>query len=368
MSAASRSPEMRADERRFGQRLPRHSATLTITSSPTCMPKVSLMTCSRSMSRYRMQCVADSARRDASSDDGLALERVPGHEARARIVLSLDDDGHLLRQQLGDARLMRIEIMRARRIEQRQHAHHALGWVANRAGQNLVGRRHVARDLGDVIDDDGALLQLHPGHQMLLCALQRFGRHGISAASHRHGRCSCRGPRARRARSPCAPVRSSRSDRTHPHRRWRSGSTTSRASGTNRVRVLRDPVRAIRAWSAAPVRAAGIPGPAARAGERMAAGAPRCARADRRTCRLTTPSELHVLAAHRERIHARGPHRRARRPGIRAGSVIALAIASLTRSSVVAEIPFIRRPDEFREAVVDHHPFKLGMSMRNNRP
>jgi len=49
--AASRSPEIRADNAPLGKDLAMHSATLTITSSPTCMPKVSLITCSRSMSR-----------------------------------------------------------------------------------------------------------------------------------------------------------------------------------------------------------------------------------------------------------------------------------------------------------------------------
>ena len=42
---------------------------------------------------------------------GLPFERVAGHEAGARIVLRLDDDRRFLRQQFGDARLMRIEIM-----------------------------------------------------------------------------------------------------------------------------------------------------------------------------------------------------------------------------------------------------------------
>ena len=56
ISAARRSPEIRADRAAGGSPLARHSATLTITSSPTCMPKVSLITCSRSMSRYRMLC------------------------------------------------------------------------------------------------------------------------------------------------------------------------------------------------------------------------------------------------------------------------------------------------------------------------
>ena len=94
----------------------------------------------------------------------------------------------LLRQQLGDARLMQIEVLRARRIEERQHAHDALRGVAHRAGENLVGRGDVARHFGDVIDDDGALLQLHPGHQMLLRALQRFRRDiGLAAAGHGQG-------------------------------------------------------------------------------------------------------------------------------------------------------------------------------------
>jgi hypothetical protein len=116
---------------------------------------------------------------------GLALERMTGHETGADVVLRLDDDGDFLRQKLGDARLMRIEIAGARRIEERHHAHHALGRMAHRTGQYLVGSGHVARDFGDVIDHDGALLQLHPSHQMLLRALQRLGRHGVAAAGHR---------------------------------------------------------------------------------------------------------------------------------------------------------------------------------------
>ena len=57
MSAAKRSPEMRAESAAAGSAFAMHSATLAMTSSPTCIPKVSLMTCRRSMSRYRMQCV-----------------------------------------------------------------------------------------------------------------------------------------------------------------------------------------------------------------------------------------------------------------------------------------------------------------------
>ena len=88
-----------------------------------------------------------------------------------------------LRQHFGDARLLQVEILRARRIEQREHAHDPLRGMPHRAGQDLVGRRDVARDLGDVIDHDGALLQLHPRHQVMLRTLQRFGR-------HRAGRCA----------------------------------------------------------------------------------------------------------------------------------------------------------------------------------
>ena len=47
---------MRADSASAGSVFAIRSATLTMTSSPTCMPNVSLMTCSRSISRYRMMC------------------------------------------------------------------------------------------------------------------------------------------------------------------------------------------------------------------------------------------------------------------------------------------------------------------------
>ncbi len=55
------------------------------------------------------------------------------------------------------------------------------------ACQDLVRRRDVGRDLGNMIDDDGALLHLHPCGQMMLSALQRFRRHRRSAARHGHG-------------------------------------------------------------------------------------------------------------------------------------------------------------------------------------
>ena len=87
--------------------------------------------------------------------------------------------------------------MRARGIEQRQNTHHALGRVTHRAGENLVRRGDVGRHLGDMIDDDGALLQLHPGHQVLLGAVQRVGRHRVSAASQRQGDVLVRHPESR---------------------------------------------------------------------------------------------------------------------------------------------------------------------------
>ena len=58
---------MRADSAGGASAFDKHSATLTITSSPTCMPKVSLMTCNRSISRYRMLCVAVSGEEASST-------------------------------------------------------------------------------------------------------------------------------------------------------------------------------------------------------------------------------------------------------------------------------------------------------------
>jgi hypothetical protein len=99
-----------------------------------------------------------------------------------RPVLRLDDYRGLLRQQLGDARLVRIEIQGTCRIEQCEYAHDALGRMAHRASQYLVRSRDLARNFGDVIHHDGALLQLHPRQQMLLRAFQGIGRHRLSAA------------------------------------------------------------------------------------------------------------------------------------------------------------------------------------------
>ena len=67
--------------RRAAAPLARHSATLTITSSPTCMPKVSLITCSRSMSRYRMLC-ADQRGAGGEQDGRPAVRRHGASSAR----------------------------------------------------------------------------------------------------------------------------------------------------------------------------------------------------------------------------------------------------------------------------------------------
>jgi len=103
ISAASRSPEMRADNAPGGRVLAMRSATLTMTSSPTCMPNVSLMTCSRSMSRYKMIC-APAGGGAASTLPRVTLECLAGHEAGAGVVLRLDDVGRTLCQHFGDSR------------------------------------------------------------------------------------------------------------------------------------------------------------------------------------------------------------------------------------------------------------------------
>ena len=208
MSAARRSPEMRADRAPGGSALAMHSATL----DDHVVAHVHAEGFVDDVQPVDVEIENDvriRRRRRAEQRRGLAFERLAGHQAGAGIVLRLDDAGRSLRQHLGDARLMQIEILRARRIEQGEHAHDAFRRVAHRAGQDLVRRRDVARHLGDVIDDDGALLQLHPGHQMMLRALQRLRRHGLAAARQRQARCSCPAPTAPRARSPCARARSS---------------------------------------------------------------------------------------------------------------------------------------------------------------
>jgi hypothetical protein len=99
--------------------------------------------------------------------------------------LRLDDDGCLLGKKLGDAGLMRIEIRTARRIEQRQNTHDPFRRVAHGTGEYLVRRGRDAGHLRDSIDHDRPLLQLHPRQQMLLSALQRFGRHRLPASCER---------------------------------------------------------------------------------------------------------------------------------------------------------------------------------------
>ena len=105
-----------------------------------------------------------------------------GHQTRARVVLGLNDGRRPLRQHFGYPRMVQVEVLRARRIEQREHPHDPFRRMPHGACQYLIGCRHVARDLGDVIDHDGALLQLHPGGQMLLRALQRLARHRMAAS------------------------------------------------------------------------------------------------------------------------------------------------------------------------------------------
>ncbi len=180
MSAAKRSPEIRADSASRRQR-PRHALRHTDDHVVADMHAESLVDDMQPVDVEIENDVRIGAVRSEQAG-GLTLERLARHEPGAAVVLCLDDDGRALRQHFGDPRLLHVEIRRTGRIEQRQHAHDALRMMPNRAGQYLVRRRDIARDLGDVIDHDGALLQLHPRHQMMLGARQRFRRHGLAAA------------------------------------------------------------------------------------------------------------------------------------------------------------------------------------------
>ena len=181
MSPASRSPEMRADRAPGRQRLGHASGDI----DDHIVAHVHAEGFVDDMQAVYVEIQNDVRIRGTRRREqrrGLAFECLAGHQAGAGIVLRLNDAGRSFRQHFGDARLMQVEVLRARRIEQGEHAHDALRRVPYGAGQNLVRSRDVARDLGNMIDDDGALLQLHPGHQMMLRPVQRFRRHRLSAA------------------------------------------------------------------------------------------------------------------------------------------------------------------------------------------
>jgi hypothetical protein len=65
---------------------------------------------------------------------GLPFKCLAGHQAGARIILSLDDAGRPFCQHLRDAGLMQIEVLRTRRIEQGEHAHDPFRRMPHGAG------------------------------------------------------------------------------------------------------------------------------------------------------------------------------------------------------------------------------------------
>ena len=62
---------------------------------------------------------------DAEHRARLPLECLAGHETGAGVVLRLDDDRRALCQHFGHSCLLQIEILRARRVEEREDAHDA---------------------------------------------------------------------------------------------------------------------------------------------------------------------------------------------------------------------------------------------------
>ena len=123
------------------------------------------------------------------------------------------------------------------------------------------------------------------------CArLQRFRRHRVSAAGHRQADVLVRHPE-RRQRAVHV-LQAGLQDQVELVRLARRGLGRGHLQHQRQVALAHVEIALARtrAWSAAPARGAGIRGPAAPAGACTAAGAPRCARPDRRTSRLTTPS------------------------------------------------------------------------------
>ncbi len=301
-----------------------------------------------------MMCVfADAV--DAEQRRGLAFERLAGHEAGAGIVLSLDDAGRSLCQHLGNARLMQIEILRTRRIEQGEHAHDAFRRVAHRAGQDLVRRRDVARHLGDMIDDDRALLQLHPGHQMMLRTLQRLRRHGRAAARQRQRDVFIRHPQCRQRAAHAFEAglhdeaefvgiaRGRRLMRRNFHQEIEIAfAHIEVAFAGAQFRTQRE-----LAPQALQCRlhqlANGLQGPRLRLLSRQAGD------------QADDPQQLDVLAANREAVHGAVGVQGAHDSGIFHGIRQRIRDGFLDDAGLVRQIPFVRCPNQIGEAVMHDH-------------
>ena len=161
---AKRSPAMRAASAPGRGFLRSTSATLPISSSPTCMPKLSLTTCMRSTSMYSTHSGAGCRRAASWPRTWVSkAERVSSAVSESKLFASAVV---VLRASSSTRRSVRASKLGApssRNITRKPD--HAAGGVADRRAEDLVGRELDRTDL-DLVDHEVAPLQLHPVEQV----------------------------------------------------------------------------------------------------------------------------------------------------------------------------------------------------------
>ena len=102
------------------------------------------------------------------------LERRPRQQAGRGVVGVQQDEGDAARQQLDDAHLAKVEVRGLQRLEQRQHAEHALRAVHDGARQHLV--RHVRQRPGGSrrVGRHRLPVQLRPADQVTVRAREHL--------------------------------------------------------------------------------------------------------------------------------------------------------------------------------------------------
>ena len=91
------------------------------------------------------------------------LERGARQQSRERVVTGLDARGDASRQQVGEMHVAADEFRRFELAEQREHAGSAAAALAQRAGEDAIGNRHLAGLRRDPVDDQRIAARLRDG-------------------------------------------------------------------------------------------------------------------------------------------------------------------------------------------------------------
>ncbi len=117
------------------------------------------------------------------------LERGTRQQPGRRVIGVHQDVRHATCEQLDQPHLAEVEVHRARLLEQREDAEHALRAVHHRAGQDLVRQRADLVGRARVVRGHRLPVQLRPGQQLAVRFRERLGarawRGALAGAAHR---------------------------------------------------------------------------------------------------------------------------------------------------------------------------------------